>query len=139
MSADEILVEALQYKCKRVLFTGGEPTLQLDYGLLSNFAGWYTALETNGTLLPPPGLDWITCSPKSGAHTQLGFVQELRYALQAGDPLPQSTIAADYYTLSPVFDGMILNQDNLDWCIDLCKQNPVWRLSVQAHKLWGIR
>jgi len=137
MTADEILVAALQYDCRRVLFTGGEPTLQLDYDLLTSFVGWYTALETNGMLLPPPGLDWITCSPKT--QIQLGFVNELRYALRIGDPLPQPTVAADYYVLSPIFDGMALNQDNLNWCIDLCKKNPHWQLSVQAHKLWGIQ
>jgi len=130
--------ETAQYPVRRVLFTGGEPSLQLDTALLELFAGWYTAIETNGTQPLPLGLNWITCSPKA-APTVLMRVNELRYAIKAGDPLPQPTVTADYYTLSPIFDGMQLNMANLNYCVSLCRDNPIWRLSVQAHKLWGIQ
>jgi len=136
LSAAQIVMDAATYPVRRVLFTGGEPSLQLDDELLTAFDGWYVAVETNGTL-PLLKVNWITCSPKN-APVVLEHVNELRYVLRAGDALPTPTVAADHYPLSPIFDGMRLNADNLTHCIALCKMHPQWRLSVQAHKLWGI-
>ncbi len=139
LSAAQIMEEAAQYPVRRVLFTGGEPGLQLDANLLELFTGWYTAVETNGTqAMPLDWFNWITCSPKD-ASVILTHVNELRYALKAGDPLPHPTVTANYYTLSPIFDGSHLNAANLNYCAALCRDNSNWRLSVQAHKLWGIR
>jgi 7-carboxy-7-deazaguanine synthase len=141
----EILQAAMDAggQCRSVIFTGGEPGLQLDADLVAMFrgAGWFTAIETNGTVdVAPLGLDWISCSPKVAEHAlRLREASELRYVRAHGQGIPRPATRAQFQLLSPAFDGHGLDRRHLDWCVQLCKENPGWRLSVQMHKVWGCR
>lgn len=134
---------ALNPKKGWVLFTGGEPGLQLSEELLVAFKdnGWKTAIETNGTMKLPSGLDWICVSPKTAEHT-LAVTQcdEVKYVRRAGMAIPSPKVKARYYSISPAFqsDGGVC-LDDLQWCIELCKQNPTWMLSFQMHKILNVR
>ena len=122
-----------------VVFTGGEPALQLDDELLGAFEGWHKAIETNGTLSLPVGLDWVTVSPKPQAITKLGSCDEVKCVVGAGGRLPIPLIRADDYLLSPAFKGLEPDREAIARCVELVKENPKWRLSVQLHKMVGIR
>lgn len=133
-------------KCRNVIFTGGEPMLQLKPGILSAFkqAGFYLAVETNGTIdmeFARKWLDWICVSPKSAEHTiRVICADEVKYVRNEGQGIPKPSIHADHKIISPAFlpSGWIA-PETLAHCIELVKQNPEWRLSVQLHKLWGVR
>ena len=125
-----------------IIFTGGEPGLQLDQDLIDRFhdAGYYLSVESNGTCELPSGLDWITISPKTAEHTlRQKKAHEVKYVRHKGQGIPKPTIEADYYLLSPAWGADGLDRENLEWCIQLVKENPAWRLSVQLHKIWRIR
>lgn len=146
MSIDEVLEEIKQYNCKWIIWTGGEPTLQLNNEVVSLFKnkGYLQAIETNGTRRVPSGIDYITCSPKQNfdkVKELIPEVDELRFPIQKGDPLPDISILpkTERYFLSPIFDNNIIIQENVDYCIALVKENPNWTLSLQTHKLIGIR
>ena len=129
--------------CRSVIFTGGEPSLQVDAELMEAFESWYTAMETNGTQHVPDGwLDWLTVSPKTAEHTlRIDHpVSELKYVRNAGQALPNPSLAAKQFFISPACqpDGRI-NPETMAWCVDMVKRNPDWRLSTQAHKLWAVR
>jgi 7-carboxy-7-deazaguanine synthase (Cx14CxxC type) len=124
-----------------VVFTGGEPLLQLDPGLLAAFKarGFETAVETNGTLPAPPGLDWICVSPKADAAVVQTAGQELKLVFpQVGvDPARFEGLAFERFLLQPM-DGPDLAA-NTRAAIDYCLAHPTWRLSVQTHKILGLR
>ncbi|NLX12431.1 MAG: radical SAM protein [Phycisphaerales bacterium] len=129
-------------RCSWVILTGGEPALQVDEELIAGLheAGYRLAIETNGTIELPPGLDWITISPKTEeSEIRQRVAHEVKYVRAVGQPIPQTVVKADYYLISPAFDGLKLDPATLQWCLDLVQANPSWRLSVQMHKLWGIR
>ena len=121
--------------------TGGEPLLQVDSALIDALhgQGFKIAVETNGTILPPRGLDWICVSPKAGADLQLCAGNEIKVVV----PQPQLDLLAlarlpfDHRFVQPM-DGEHLS-DNTRWAIDWCLQNPSWRLSLQNHKSLNIR
>lgn len=125
---------------KLVVFTGGEPTLQLDAALVGAFraAGWETAGETNGTLPAPEGLDWICVSPKLGTEVVQIRGQELKLVFpQAGvDPQAFEGLGFERFYLQPM-DGPE-QAENTRAAIAYCLQRPLWRLSVQTHKYLGI-
>ena len=146
MTLDEVLREIRQYGCKWIIWTGGEPTLQLTDAIVAFFkeAGYLQAIETNGTRKVPSGIDYITCSPKQNfekIRALIPEVDELRFPIQKGDPLPDISILprAKRYLLSPIFDNNRMIPENVAYCISLVKDNPVWALSLQTHKLIGIR
>jgi 7-carboxy-7-deazaguanine synthase len=123
-----------------VVFTGGEPSLQLDAALLDvvHAAGFEAAIETNGTRLPPPGLDWICVSPKAGAPLRLRRGNELKLVYpQAGAP-PEEFAGLDFahFFLQPM-DGPEL-EHNMRLAVDYCLRHPQWRVSLQTHKILGI-
>jgi 7-carboxy-7-deazaguanine synthase len=131
--------------CGWIVWTGGEPTLQLDADTVAHFKGfgWSQAIETNGNRPVPPGLDWVACSPKVAEHVLAKSipqgVDELRYVRHSGQPgVPMPSIPAKHYYLSPRSDGERINKENLNHCIKLCLENPKWKLSVQTHKLTVI-
>lgn len=133
---DEIVRLAPQ--CRAIIFTGGEPALQLDSELISALKDrdYYLAIETNGTKELPLGLDWITVSPKTAEHTlRQRIANEVKYVRHKGMGIPKPTIKADHLLISPAFqpDGTVTSQD-LKWAIDLVRTNPPWRLSLQLHK-----
>ena len=123
--------------CKYVVFTGGEPLLQLDTALTDamHARGFEVAIETNGTLPLPAGVDWICVSPKQGADLLLQRGDEIKVVIpQAGQDLALfEAMDFQHYFLQPM-DGPD-KQHNTELAINTCKQRPRWRLSVQMHKL----
>ena len=123
-----------------VVFTGGEPLLQLDVALIGavHARGFETAVETNGTLTPPPGLDWICVSPKAGAQLVAKAGSELKLVFPQKDLLPDdlSGLAFSHFWLQPM-DGCDLAA-NTAAAIAYCLDHPRWRLSLQTHKFIGI-
>jgi 7-carboxy-7-deazaguanine synthase (Cx14CxxC type) len=124
-----------------VVLTGGEPLLQVDEALTSAFhaRGFTIAVETNGTVAAPPGLDWICVSPKASAEVVLKAGSELKLVFpQPGvDPARFEALAFEHFFLQPM-DGPA-RVDNTARTVEYCQQHPRWRLSVQSHKMIGIR
>lgn len=124
-----------------VVFTGGEPLLQLDAEFVSNLhdRGFEIAIETNGTLLPPPGIDWVCVSPKAGTELALRTGQELKlvYPQEGAEPERFETLAFDHFFLQPM-DGP-QREANTQLALQYCLAHPRWRLSLQTHKFLGIR
>ena len=124
-----------------VVLTGGEPLLQVDAALVEalHVGGFEIAVETNGTVEPPAGLDWVCVSPKAGAPLKLRHGQELKVVVpQAGQDLDAlAGLAFEHFLLQPM-DGPLLRQ-NTQQAITACLADPRWRLSVQTHKAIGIR
>ena len=132
----------LSSTCRWVVLTGGEPALQVDRELIDalNEAGYQLAIETNGSVLLPPGIDWVTVSPKVAEHALRQLTaQEVKYVRGYGQAIPRTVVEAEHYLISPAFDGPEVDPRTLDWCIRLVRENPPWRLSVQQHKLWQVR
>jgi 7-carboxy-7-deazaguanine synthase len=124
-----------------VVCTGGEPLLQLDSALIDALhdEGFAIAVETNGTIAAPAGIDWICVSPKAGAEWMQKSGSELKVVWpQAGFELSRFEDAAfvNFY-LQPM-DGP-MRAENTQLCIDACMANPRWKLSVQTHKMIGVR
>lgn len=125
---------------KFVVFTGGEPLLQLDAALIDamHACGFTIAIETNGTLAAPPGIDWICVSPKAGASLVQRCGNELKLVIpQEGHDLSEfENLAFEHFFLQPMAgpDGV----RNTRLAIELCKNNPQWKLSLQTHKLLQI-
>lgn len=145
MTLAQILDSIIRFKSKWIIWTGGEPTLQLkdEYLLFFKERGYKQAIETNGTRQVSPFIDYITCSPKINydkVKLKIPFADEIRIPLAKGDSLPDFSIfpAAHKYFVSPIFDGDKPNFDNINYCIDLIKENPQWTLSLQVHKLINI-
>lgn len=130
--------------CNEITWTGGEPLDQLTEEIISYFKknNYYQAIETSGLHPAPNGLDFICVSPKVAEHViKKNFpkgVSELRYVRHKGQSIPEPSITADHYWLSPHSDGFTINSENMKHCIDLCIENPKWKLSLQNHKLWNI-
>lgn len=144
MTSEEIVAEMrhLSPSCGWVVLTGGEPALQVGAELIDALhgAGYRLAIETNGSLELPPGLDWVTVSPKVAEHAiRQRTADEVKYVRGYGQGLPKTVVQADHLLISPAFEGDRLDPRTLDWCVRLCKDNPPWRLSMQLHKLWGVR
>jgi 7-carboxy-7-deazaguanine synthase (Cx14CxxC type) len=123
-----------------VVCTGGEPLLQLDEPLTAAFhaAGFSVAVETNGTRPVPPGVDWVCVSPKAGAELVVTQGDELKLVFpQAGlTPGQFLGLAFDHFLLQPM-DGPDLAA-NTRQAVGYCLAHPVWRLSLQTHKLLGL-
>ncbi len=123
-----------------VVCTGGEPLLQLDEGLVREFHkfGFEIAVETNGTKLPPAGIDWICVSPKAGAELILQSGDELKLVFpQAGiSPEDFENLNFRHFYLQPMDSEN--RQQNTLLAVEYCKQNPRWQLSLQTHKILGI-
>jgi 7-carboxy-7-deazaguanine synthase (Cx14CxxC type) len=124
-----------------VVLTGGEPLLQVDEALTKELhaRGFTIAVETNGTVAAPPGLDWICVSPKADAKVVLNRGSELKLVFpQSGvDPARFEAMAFEHFFLQPM-DGPA-RVDNTARAVEYCQQHPRWRLSVQSHKMIGIR
>jgi len=123
-----------------VVCTGGEPLLQLDGALIAalHARGFSIAIETNGTLRAPPGIDWVCVSPKADAPVVQTSGQELKLVWpQAGvDPQRFAELDFEHFFLQPM-DGPD-QAAATKACIDYCLSHPRWRLSVQTHKYLGI-
>jgi 7-carboxy-7-deazaguanine synthase (Cx14CxxC type) len=123
-----------------VVCTGGEPLLQLDEPLVRALheAGFEVAIETNGTRLPPPGVDWVCVSPKAGAELVLRQGQELKLVFPQAGAIPESFegLQFSHFFLQPM-DGPEREQ-NTQLAVRYCLSHPRWRLSLQTHKLLGL-
>jgi 7-carboxy-7-deazaguanine synthase (Cx14CxxC type) len=126
---------------KFVVCTGGEPLLQIDAPLIDALhrRGFSIAIETNGTLAAPEGIDWICVSPKAGSPLRQRRGDELKvvYPQALLDLAALSTLEFDHFFIQPM-DGPDY-AGNLRLAIELCQRTPRWRLSLQTHKLIGIR
>ena len=123
------------------VLTGGEPLLQLDDELIQELKkeDIYIAIETNGTLLAPDGIDWICMSPKAGTEIKLRSGSEIKvvYPQKDLDPDKFSVLDFENFFIQPM-DSKEL-ESNVAKSIKFCMDNPKWRLSLQTHKILGIR
>lgn len=140
---------------KMCILTGGEPALQADKQLIDaiHAAGFYIGIETNGTRPIPDGIDWITCSPKEGTKLALKQVNEVKVVFTGTyDPeVWRTQLKAEHWLLQPLrYTGEWLMMsgvdeweddanDNLDETVRYILAHPFWRLSVQLHKIVGLR
>ncbi|MBI3714096.1 MAG: 7-carboxy-7-deazaguanine synthase [Burkholderiales bacterium] len=125
---------------KFVVFTGGEPLLQLDEPLIDAMhdVGFEIAIETNGTIEVPEGVDWICVSPKMGSQLIVKKGDELKVVIpQMGQDLKAYEALAFTHHYLQAMDGLLL-QENLRIAIAYCKAHPKWKLSLQTHKLLQI-
>jgi len=123
-----------------VICTGGEPLLQLDNALIEAFhqAGLEVAVETNGTLPLPPGIDWVCVSPKAQAPLVLQSGDELKLVFPQIGALPDKfqQLNFKYFFLQPLANSQQVENTRL--AVHYCLKHPQWRLSLQTHKLLGI-
>jgi 7-carboxy-7-deazaguanine synthase len=123
-----------------VVFTGGEPLLQLDAALIARVRerGFWIAVETNGTLAVPGGVDWVCVSPKTGAEMRVRRGNEIKVVIpQQGQSLADyEALDFEHFYVQPM-DGPDVEQ-NTRFAIETCKNNPKWKLSLQTHKLLHI-
>lgn len=142
---EELLEIIRKFPSNWIVWTGGEPTLQLKTDDVKFFkeAGYLQAIETNGNNPAPDGLDWVCVSPKVAEHVVArnfpNGVNELRYVRHATQvAVPEPKVEAEHYYLSPRFDGNDMNENNLKKCISLILENPKWKLSLQNHKILNV-
>lgn len=135
--------DAKSYATPYVVFTGGEPLLQLDVALIAalHSHGFEVAVETNGTLTPPPGIDWLCVSPKGSNPLAVTQGDELKLVYPQAEAPPEqfSSLGFRHFFLQPM-DLAPLNQDKttVAEATAYCMANPQWRLSLQMHKLAGF-
>ena len=124
-----------------VVLTGGEPLLQVDTALIDALHARYfmIAVETNGTVAPPPGLDWICVSPKADSRLLLTAGDELKLVFpQDGvDPERFADLPFTHFFLQPMDN--LLQQTNQRLAMDYCLAHPQWKLGLQTHKILDIR
>lgn len=126
-----------------VVFTGGEPALQLSHELIQSLRSHRLelAVETNGTLRLPDGLDWVTVSPKAGTELAVRTGQELKllWPQQGIDPADYVTLPFEHFVLQPVDTGdPNRNTANGRQVLDYCLAHPKWRFGAQVHKFFGF-
>jgi len=144
LTLEQIIAELREASatCEWIILTGGEPALQVDRELIDGLhaAGFKLAIETNGSIELPEGLDWITVSPKVAEHAiRQRTADEVKYVRAYGQAIPETVVKAEHKLISPAFRGDMLDAKTLAWCIQLVKDSPEWRLSVQQHKYWQVR
>lgn len=129
------------HQYRYVVLTGGEPLLQVDSALIGALhkLGFEIAVETNGTIPSPEGIDWLCVSPKAGALwvQRSGDELKLVYPQNYLDPKDLGPIDFRHYLLQPM-DGPSA-KENTQAAISYCKSNPKWQLSIQTHKILNIR
>ena len=135
-------VTVLGRDCEWVILTGGEPGMQVDEELIETFHThkYRVAIETNGMYLLPAEIDWVTLSPKvETSKIKVSHVDEVKYVMAADAELPMDDYHAQHKLLSPAFKGDDPDPEAIAHCVELVKQNPSFRLSLQSHKFIGIR
>lgn len=144
MSEEDVVAKVSQYPARTIVITGGEPTLQLTASLTERLheAGFAIHLETNGTRQLPEGaeIDWVTCSPKDGGKVVIQRIDELKVVFQNQDMSQYDCLKAKEYRLQPLDSSCEQkNAENLKQTIDYVLANPKWKLSLQTHKVIGVR
>jgi len=125
---------------KFVVFTGGEPLMQLDADLINamHAVGFEIAIETNGTIAVPEGIDWVCVSPKMGSELIVFKGDELKVVIpQLGQDMQNYEPLDFKHFFVQAMDGP-LQAENLRKAVEFCKKNPRWKLSLQTHKLLQI-
>lgn len=126
-----------------IVFTGGEPGLQVDKELVDmcHAAGFKCAIETNGSIdVSGRGFDWITVSPKVAEHAIRQITaDEVKYVRGVGQAVPKPKCFSENQLISPATIGNTFDPEAIEWCLQLIKENPEWRLSCQLHKMWTVR
>jgi 7-carboxy-7-deazaguanine synthase len=139
--ADTIAAQWAGAGNRYVVLTGGEPLLQVDADFIDalHARDFCVGIETNGTIEPPNGIDWICVSPKAGADLLIRQGHELKLIYPQPDASPETFagLAFERFSLQPM-DGPDIAQ-NTARAIDYCLHHPQWRLSLQTHKTLGIR
>jgi 7-carboxy-7-deazaguanine synthase (Cx14CxxC type) len=140
--ADAVAAQWTGEKVARyVVLTGGEPMLQVDAPLINalHARGFVIGVETNGTILPPDGLDWICVSPKAGADLLVRHGHELKLVFPQAEAAPEkfADLAFERFSLQPMDGPDVV--ENTARAVDYCLKHPQWRLSLQTHKTLGIR
>jgi len=124
-----------------VVFTGGEPLLQLDKALIDclHQANFTIAIETNGTIKAPDNIDWICVSPKDIKQLKQRTGNELKLLYPLANLAPESfsTLSFDHFYLQAVDEQE--SGSHMQETIDYCMQHPQWQLSLQTHKLLGLK
>lgn len=132
---------AEEHEQRLVVLTGGEPLLQADDELIASLHArrFRVAVETNGTLEAPLGVDWVCVSPKVGAPLRLTKANELKVVVpQPGMDLDSLSAFPSAHRFVQPMDGPCL-AENTQWAVKWCLRHPQWRLSLQMHKVAGIR
>lgn len=124
-----------------VVLTGGEPLLQVDRELIDalHAQSFSIGIETNGTIEPPPGMDWVCVSPKAGSDFVVRKGHELKLVYPQPGAMPEAFagLAFERFSLQPMDGPDVIR--NTEAAIAYCLKHPQWRLSVQTHKTLGIR
>jgi len=145
-----------KYPCNWIVWTGGEPTLQLTDRIVEYFRklGYQQAIETNGSNPVPEGINFVSCSPKVSpeilrkSFEKRGVINEYRYVVNAIDidkqiPDIEDIPKARHYYLSPLFLGeekkrFEIQPETVRMCVEYIKEHHQWKLSIQQHKIWQI-
>ncbi|MDR1610209.1 MAG: 7-carboxy-7-deazaguanine synthase QueE [Candidatus Symbiothrix sp.] len=146
MELSHILSAIRKFPCRWIIWTGGEPALQLTGEAIAFFKreGYLQAIESNGYFPLSGLLDYTVVSPKGKqdyAKTINPNVDEVRLPVKKGDAIPDSgrLPEAKHYFLSPVFtNDALVTKENIDYCVEQVMLMPDWRLSLQIHKLINI-
>ena len=143
MTPDEILQAISRFPARRVILTGGEPTLQLtaEFIELLHVNGYSVNVESNGTRPVPAPVDWLVCSPKEGAEVTATDIDELKVVFTGERATMEDflTIAAREYYLQPCdVKDPERNAQIVAQTVEYIKRHPHWRLSLQTHKLINI-
>jgi len=129
------------FENKFVVITGGEPMLQVDEDLINalHSINFEIAIETNGTIACPKSIDWICVSPKVGSKLIQKRGDELKFVFPQKGFNPKDYLKLDFkhFLIQPM-DGPFLKENTME-AINFCKENPHWKLSIQTHKVMGIR
>lgn len=124
-----------------VVLTGGEPLLQVDQQLINFFKenNLYIAIETNGTIIPPSGIDWICMSPKPKTKINVSSGDEIKfiYPQQNFNPKMFEAMNFSHFYVQPMDSEKL--HENVNETIKFCMQNPKWKISLQSHKILGIQ
>lgn len=147
MTSQEIVAELQKYpKCKFVVLTGGEPTLQVDKELtdILHKNGYYISMETNGTNIIPEGIDWVTCSPKAafvkGGLVRITTADEVKVVFDGEHAVSTCGIKSENLYVQPCDTGD--EEKNAKIVIDTVRfveEHPEWQLSLQTHKILHVR
>lgn len=149
MTEEEIVSYVSKFPCSLVVITGGEPSLQLTKTLIDKIHQHkkFVAVETNGTKELPNNVDWITVSPKELYVGKIGKAvlkraNEVKVVFDVNTTIQDPTfgIMADHYYAQPCDTGsQELNQENINFCINFVKNNPLWKISLQTQKILNVQ
>lgn len=146
LDEEEVVRTVCAWPARHVVLTGGEPSLSVTPALVEALhgRGKFVAIETNGTRALPPGIDWVTCSPKTGmaagADLLIETCDELKVVYAGQVPASYDRLRATHRFLQPCDTGDPQeNRRLLEEAVAYCLAHPGWRLSLQTHKLIGIR